>query len=72
MEAMPEQDALFAIEGEDGCVWACSPDGRDVWCRNLGPKDKVVEVLPQWLSEVDACDRRRAFLTTTWPLPSTP
>jgi hypothetical protein len=30
MEAMPEQDALFAIEGEDGCVWDCSPDGRDV------------------------------------------
>lgn len=39
---------------EDGCVWACSPEGRDVWCRNLGPKDKVVEVLSQWLGKIDA------------------
>jgi hypothetical protein len=38
-----EQAALFEIEGpdEDGCVWACAPQGRDVWCRNLGPKEKV-------------------------------
>jgi len=25
-----------------------------VWCRNLGPKDKVVEVLSQWLGKIDA------------------
>ena len=27
------QEALFQLEGpdEDGCVWACSPDGRDIW-----------------------------------------
>lgn len=49
-----EQAALFEIEGpdEDGCVWACAPQGPEVWCRNLGPKDKVVEVLLRWLAEV--------------------
>jgi hypothetical protein len=54
--AEPEQDALFKIEGpdEDGCVWVCSPDSRDTWCRNLGPKDKVVEVMSQWLGSVHA------------------
>lgn len=53
-----EQPALFQIEGpdEDGCVWACSPDGRDVWCQNLGPTDKVIEVLSRWLGSVDAGD----------------
>jgi hypothetical protein len=52
----PEHEALFQIDGpdEDGCVWACSPAGRDVWCQNLGPRDKVVEVLSQWLGSVDA------------------
>lgn len=51
METEPEQDALFQIEGpdENGCVWICSAEGRDVWCQNLGPKDKVAEVLSQWL-----------------------
>lgn len=55
MEDEPEQDALFEIEGpdEDGCVWICSPAGRDVWCRNLGPRDKVVEALSQWLASID-------------------
>ena len=50
-----EQDALFQIEGpdEDGCVWACSPEGRDVWCQNLGPVGKVAEVLSQWLGTID-------------------
>ena len=49
------QNALFQIEGpdEDGCVWACSPAGRDVWCQNLGPTDKVAEVLLQWLRTID-------------------
>jgi hypothetical protein len=51
-----EQGALFQIEGpdEDGCVWACSPEGRDIWCQNLGPKAQVVEVFSQWLASVDA------------------
>ena len=56
IENETDQEALFEIEGpdEDGCVWACSPDGRDVWCQNLGPTVKVVEVLSQWLASVDA------------------
>ena len=51
----PEQGALYQIEGpdEDGCVWACSPAGRDVWCQNLGPTQKVAEVLSQWLGSID-------------------
>jgi hypothetical protein len=49
------QEALFQIEGpdEDGCVWACSPDGRDIWCQNLGPTKKVAEVFSQWLASID-------------------
>ena len=56
IENETDQEALFEIEGpdEDGCVWACSPGGRNVWCQNLGPKAKVVEVLSQWLASVDA------------------
>ncbi len=55
-----DQEALFQIEGpdEDGCVWACSMEGRDVWCQNLGPADKVVEVLSQWLASIDADEKR--------------
>lgn len=51
----PEQEALFEIQGpdEDGCVWACSPAGRDIWCQNLGPTEKVAEVLSQWLQSID-------------------
>ena len=51
----PEQEALFELQGpdEDGCVWACSPEGRDVWCQNLGPVDKVTEVMSQWLGSID-------------------
>ena len=50
-----EQEALFQIEGpdDDGCVWACSPAGRDVWCQNLGPTVKVAEVLAGWLESID-------------------
>lgn len=57
------QEALFQIEGpdEDGCVWACSTEGRDVWCANLGPRDKVAAVMSQWLASQDcdegACER---------------
>ena len=49
----PEQDALFQIEGpdEDGCVWICSAKGRDVWCQNLGPRQKVAQRLSAWLGE---------------------
>ncbi|HVF83788.1 MAG TPA: hypothetical protein VM913_06430 [Sphingomicrobium sp.] len=50
-----EQDALFQIESlyEDGCVWICSAGGRDVWCQNLGPTEKVAEVLSEWLGSID-------------------
>ena len=50
-----EQGALFQIEGpdEDGCVWVCSAGGRDVWCQNLGPAEKVAEALSEWLESID-------------------
>ena len=49
------QGALFEVEGpdEDGCVWACAPSGRDVWCQNLGPKEAVAEKLAGWLAQQD-------------------
>ena len=55
MEYESEQEALFELQGpdEDGCVWACSPDGRDVWCQNLGPTQKVAEVMARWLEAID-------------------
>lgn len=45
MEDEAEQDALFTLDGpdEDGCVWICAT--KSDWCQNLGPKDKVAEVL---------------------------
>jgi hypothetical protein len=51
----PEQEALFCIEGpdEEGCVWICSSEGRDVWCHNLGPSGKVAEKLSQWQASVE-------------------
>jgi hypothetical protein len=50
----PQQAALFQIEGpdEDGCVWICSTEGREVWCHNLGPEPKVAEVMLRWLGAV--------------------
>lgn len=54
-----EQEALFQIEGldEGGWVWICSPHDQphehDTWGRNLGPQEKVVEVLSQWPGSVD-------------------
>jgi len=63
----PEQEALFDIEGpdEDGCVWACSPGGRrDIWCRNLGPADKVAEKLSQWLASYDDGEPRSPWPTS--------
>jgi hypothetical protein len=49
------EDALFQIEGPDdeGWVWACSPEGREIWCQNLGQKDAVAEALSQWLASLD-------------------
>lgn len=55
----PEQEALFEIEGPDerGCVWICSAKGRDVWCQNLGPTDKVAAVMSLWLGSIDFDER---------------
>ena len=55
MDNEPDQEAPFELQGpdDDGCVWACSPEGRDVWCQNLGPTKKVVEVMSQWLGSTD-------------------
>jgi hypothetical protein len=52
--AEPDQDALFEIEGpeEDGCVGICSVAGREDWCQNLGPCDKVAGVLSAWLGAI--------------------
>ncbi len=54
MEEGPDQEALFEIEGpdEDGCVWICSAKAGD-WCHNMGPADKVAEVMSEWLSSID-------------------
>ena len=54
-ENEPEQGALFQIEGpdEDGCVWICSSEGRGVWCENLGPREKVAEVMSEWLNAIE-------------------
>ena len=53
MDDEPEQEALFTLDGpdEDGCVWICAT--QSVWCQNLGPSDKVAEVLSQWLGTID-------------------
>ena len=53
-EEGPEQKALFYIEGpdEDGCVWISSTD-EPSWHHNLGPAEKVAEVLSQWLASHD-------------------
>lgn len=55
MEEESVQGALFRIEGpdEDGCVWICSPGGREIWCQNLGPTEAVAEALTNWLSALD-------------------
>jgi hypothetical protein len=58
MDNEPEQEALFYIEGpdEDGCVWRCSAEAG-AWCHNMGPADKVAEVLSQWLASIDDAER---------------
>ncbi len=52
MSDEPEQEALFYIEGADerGCVWMQGASSADHWAKNLGPADKVAEVLSQWLN----------------------
>jgi hypothetical protein len=49
-----KQEALFEIEGpdEDTCVWIHSTDPRNPWTQTLGPRDKVAEVLSQWLRSI--------------------
>lgn len=51
----PAQEALFVLEGpdEDGCVWICSPEGRDIWCQNLGPFGPAGKVMADWLAQND-------------------
>jgi hypothetical protein len=55
MEHEHAQKALFYIEGPDerGCVWIQGASSRDPWAQNLGPREKVVEVLSQWLASID-------------------
>ena len=55
----PAQGALFKIEGpdDDGCVWLCSPKGRDVWCQNAGPVEPAATVMADWLGTIDFGDR---------------
>ena len=57
-----EQEALFYIEGpdEDGCVWIYGASTGDPWAQNLGPADKVAEVLAQWLGELPGDGQRQS------------
>jgi hypothetical protein len=59
MDDEPELDALFCIEGPDerGCVWAHGTSTRDPWTQNLGPAQKVAEVLSEWLGSIDYGER---------------
>lgn len=58
IEEGPDQEALFYIEGpdEDGCVWICSSESGE-WCHNMGPVDKVTDVLCRWLASLDDKER---------------
>ena len=60
---------LLQIEGpdEEAPVWACSGDGDpNVWCQNLGPADKVAEVLSQWLGTIDYDEVERLRDEASW------
>lgn len=58
MDDLSEQTALFEIQADDdGCVWISSAEGRDDWCQNLGPVDKVAEKLSEWLGSIEFGDR---------------
>jgi hypothetical protein len=63
LEDEPEQSALFYIEGpdEDGCVWIHGASSSDPWTHNLGPANRVAEVLSQWLATLD--DGESTYLT---------
>jgi hypothetical protein len=67
MDDQPEQGALFQIEGpdEDGSVWLCSTKGRGDWCQNLGPNEKVVDAMIQWLRSVGQ-HRNTQFWSPLW------
>ena len=58
-ENEPEQESLFEIDGpdEEGNVWIVSPEGRNVWCHNLGQQDMVAEVMSDWLEQIDYGER---------------
>jgi len=45
----PEQEA----PDELGCVWMHGAHSRHPWAQNLGPEEKVAEVLSQWLGSID-------------------
>lgn len=45
-------DAVIETD-EDGSVWLCSPEGREVWCHRLGTVEDVEEAFSQWLAERD-------------------
>jgi hypothetical protein len=55
----PEQEALFYVEGPDerGCVWMHGTSSADSWAYNLGPPQKVAEVMSQWLGSIDYDER---------------
>ena len=47
MEDEPDQEALFYIEGPDGCgcVWMHGRSSADPWAQILAPANKVAEML---------------------------
>lgn len=55
---MPD-DRQFDLEGPDdnGDVFVCSPEGRDVWCHNLGPWQDAAEIMCEWLGSVEYLER---------------
>lgn len=60
MASEPNQGALLEIEGsdEDDCVWMHSTDPRNPWTQNLGPSQKVAEVLSEWLGAIECREDR--------------
>lgn len=60
-------EAPFKIEGPDseGLVWMCSPEGRHVWCQNLGTEEQATAVMSQWLGSIDYQDPDGS--TADWP-----
>lgn len=55
MEEEHEKEALFELQGpdEDAYVWACSLAGGVVCGQDLGPSERVGEVMSQWLKTID-------------------